>query len=67
MTDYPLYSCPVCGGRLCVDMQYPDRIHCDTCEYEVDIPPHHAWFYRYYVPIAHKYIQPQTEQKGTTV
>lgn len=34
MTDFTPYVCPVCGGRLCVDTQYPDRIYCDTCEYE---------------------------------
>lgn len=27
-------TCPVCGGNLCVDVQYPDRIYCDTCGYE---------------------------------
>lgn len=27
-------TCPECGGRLCVDPQYPDRVYCDTCEYE---------------------------------
>lgn len=26
--------CPKCGGKLCVDLQYPDRVYCDTCEYE---------------------------------
>lgn len=26
--------CPLCGGRLCVDPQCPDRVYCDTCEYE---------------------------------
>ena len=33
MTDITPYTCPVCGGRLCVDTQYPDRIYCDTCNY----------------------------------
>ena len=27
-------TCPVCGGNLCVDVQYPDRVYCDTCGYE---------------------------------
>lgn len=27
-------TCPACGGNLCVDMQYPDRVYCDTCDYE---------------------------------
>lgn len=27
-------TCPVCGGNLCVDVQYPDRVYCDTCDYE---------------------------------
>ena len=34
MTDYLTRVCPYCGGRLCVDTQYPDRVFCDTCEYE---------------------------------
>lgn len=33
MTDYLTRPCPVCGGRLCVDVQYPDRVFCDTCAY----------------------------------
>lgn len=33
MTDMTAGVCPVCGGRLCVDVQYPDRVYCDTCEY----------------------------------
>ena len=32
MTDYTSLTCPRCGGRLCVDVQYPDRLYCDTCE-----------------------------------
>lgn len=27
-------TCPECGGNLCVDMQYPDHVYCDTCDYE---------------------------------
>lgn len=27
-------TCPVCGGKLCVDVQCPDRVYCDTCDYE---------------------------------
>lgn len=34
MEDYTVGDCPVCGGRLYVDTQYPDVIKCDTCEYE---------------------------------
>ena len=26
-------TCPKCGGKLCVDVQYPDRVYCDTCEF----------------------------------
>ena len=26
-------TCPRCGGRLYVDIQYPDEVHCDTCNY----------------------------------
>lgn len=27
-------TCPECGGKLFVDIQYPDRVYCDLCEYE---------------------------------
>lgn len=33
MIDYAIGDCPVCGGRLCVDVQYPDLVYCDTCVY----------------------------------
>ena len=33
MIDYATHPCPRCGGRLYVDTQYPDDIHCDTCNY----------------------------------
>ena len=33
MTDYLTRHCPRCGGRLCVDTQYPDYVFCDTCSY----------------------------------
>ena len=36
MTDNTAGICPECGGRLCVDMQYPDRVYCDTCDYGWD-------------------------------
>ena len=34
MTDYLTRVCPNCGGRLCVNSSDPDRVYCDTCEYE---------------------------------
>ena len=34
MTDYLTRVCPECGGRLCVNSTDPDRVYCDTCEYE---------------------------------
>lgn len=34
MTDYLTRACPECGGRLCVNSTDPDRVYCDTCEYE---------------------------------
>lgn len=34
MTDYLTRVCPECGGRLCVNSSDPDRVYCDTCEYE---------------------------------
>lgn len=33
MTDYLSRACPVCGGLLWIDTQYPDEVHCATCEY----------------------------------
>ena len=32
MIDMTAGTCPRCGGRLYV-AQYPDEIHCDTCNY----------------------------------
>ena len=34
MTDYLTRVCPNCGGRLCVNSTDPERVYCDTCEYE---------------------------------
>lgn len=34
MTDYLTRVCPNCGGRLCVNSSDPERVYCDTCEYE---------------------------------
>ena len=39
MEDRTAGTCPECGGTLCVDTQYPDRVYCDTCEYELPAPP----------------------------
>ena len=36
MTYDTSLTCPRCGGRLCVDVQYPYRLYCDTCEYEYE-------------------------------
>ena len=33
MLDNTAGICPRCGGRLYVDTQHPDEIHCDTCNY----------------------------------
>lgn len=37
LEDRTAGTCPVCGGHLCVDLQYPDRVYCDTCEYEFGV------------------------------
>lgn len=34
MTDYLTRVCPECGGRLCVNSSDPERVYCDTCEYQ---------------------------------
>lgn len=34
MTDYLTRACPECGGRLCVNSTDPERVYCDTCDYE---------------------------------
>lgn len=34
MTVYIADTCPICGGQLCMDTQDPDRVFCDTCDYE---------------------------------
>lgn len=34
MEDRLTRTCPVCGGALLVDVQYPDHVWCDTCGYE---------------------------------
>lgn len=33
MIDFTAGTCPACGGRLYVDVQYPDEVRCDTCDY----------------------------------
>lgn len=39
MTDCTAGTCPVCGGRLCVDTEEPDRVYCDTCSYPEEESP----------------------------
>ena len=34
MTDNLTRTCPRCGGRMCVNSTDPDRVYCDTCDYE---------------------------------
>lgn len=33
MIDFTAGTCPRCGGRLYIEVHYPDDVRCDTCDW----------------------------------